>query len=62
MEFDSSKVRDVDALGRELAAAMGDRFKPTRSITTEGRDCPGHCFVIVEFDSYEEAMETPTIP
>jgi hypothetical protein len=62
MEFDSSKIGEVDALGRELAAAMGDRFKPKRAITTEDRDRPGHCFVIVEFDSYEEAMENSEDP
>jgi hypothetical protein len=57
MEVETSKIRDVDALGRELAGVMGDKFKPLRATTTEDRDRPGHGYIIVEFDSYEEAME-----
>ncbi len=62
MEFESSKAADIDALGRELATALGDKFKPKRAITAEDRERPGHCFVIVEFESYEEAMENSNDP
>ena len=61
-EFESSKIKDVDVLGRELAAAMGNKFKPKRAVTTEDRDRPDHCFILVEFDSYEEAMKNSDDP
>ena len=57
MELETSKIEEVDALGRELADVMGDRFKPVRATTAKDRDRPGHNYVIVEFESYEKAME-----
>jgi len=57
MELDTSKISEVDALGRELAGVMGEKFKPLRATTTQDRDRPGHCYIIVEFDYYEEAMQ-----
>lgn len=62
MELDTSKIDQVDSLGRELAASLGSDFKARRATTTEDRDRPGHYYVIVEFDSYEEAMQNSENP
>jgi hypothetical protein len=62
MELDTSKIDDVDALGRELAATMGPKFRAKKATTAEDRDRRGHYYVIVEFDSYEEAMENSDDP
>ena len=62
MELDTSKIDQVDTLGRELAEAVGDKFRARRATTAEDRERRGHYYVIVEFDSYEEAMENSDNP
>jgi hypothetical protein len=62
MEFDTSKIGEIDVLARELSAAMGDKFKPHRATTTQDRDRPGHYYIIVEFDSYDDAMKNSDDP
>ena len=62
MELDTSKIDEVDALGRELAASMGGDFKARKATTAEDRERRGHYYVIVEFDSYEEAMQNSDNP
>ena len=57
MELDTSKIDEVDALGRELAGVLGAEFKARKATTAEDRERRGHYYMIVEFDSYEEAME-----
>jgi quinol monooxygenase YgiN len=56
IELETSKIGEVDALAQELQKEGGDTFLARRAVTTEDRDNPGHYYVIVEFDSYEEAM------
>ncbi len=62
MEFDTSKINDVDALARRLQAEQGDKFLARRATTVEDRERRGHYYVIVEFDSHEEAMENSEDP
>lgn len=62
MEFDTSNIDGVDDLGRRLQAELGDKFLARRATTTEDRDRPGHYYVIVEFDSYDEAMANSDNP
>jgi hypothetical protein len=57
IELETSKIDEVDGLARELQQKGGDGFLARRATTTEDRDCRGHYSVIVEFDSYEEAMK-----
>jgi quinol monooxygenase YgiN len=57
IEFETSKIDEVDAMARELQQKGGDTFLARRATTTEDRDCRGHYSMIVEFDSYEEAMK-----
>jgi uncharacterized protein (DUF1330 family) len=62
MEFDTSKIGDVEDLARKLAAEQGDAFLARKSTVTEDRARRGHYYVIVEFDSYEEAMKNSEDP
>ena len=60
IEYRTSKPDEVAALmeeyrGKREAAADGPT--PSRGITCADRDEPGRYFAIVEFASYEEAME-----
>ncbi|HUE08231.1 MAG TPA: hypothetical protein VMP41_12445 [Acidimicrobiales bacterium] len=62
MELDTSKISEVDALGRDLATSLGGEFKARRATTAEDRERRGHYYIIVEFDSYEEAMQNSENP
>ena len=62
MELDTAKIDEIDALGRELAAALGSEFKARKATTAEDRERRGHYYIIVEFDSYEEAMQNSENP
>jgi len=62
MEFDTSKIEEVDALSRQLEEEAGDGFLARKGTITEDRERRGHYYVIVEFDSYEEAMKNSENP
>ncbi len=62
MEFDTSRIDEVDALGRELEKEAGAAFLARKATTTEDRERRGHYYVIVEFDSYEDAMKNSESP
>ena len=62
MEFDTSKIDEVDALSRRLQAERGADFLVTKATITEDRDRKGHYYVIVEFPSYEDAMNNSDDP
>lgn len=57
IEFRTSKIGEVDALAEQLKKEGGKTFLARRATTTEDRDKRGHYSIIVEFDSYEEAMK-----
>ena len=60
IEYRTSKPDEVAALMEDFRAkreAEGDGPAPTRGLTCADRDEPGRYFSIIEFDSYEEAME-----
>jgi len=62
MEFSTSRIEEVDALGRELEKEAGAAFLARKATTTEDRDRRGHYYIFVEFDSYEEAMKNSEDP
>ena len=62
MEFDTSKIAEVDALSCQLEVEAGDGFLARKGTITEDRERRGHYYVIVEFDSYEEAMKNSENP
>jgi hypothetical protein len=65
IEFQTSKFDEVKALGdqfRQQRMASGDGSAPRRAYFTADRDRQGHYVNIVEFDSYEAAMENSNRP
>ncbi|MDX6246776.1 MAG: hypothetical protein QOF10_136 [Kribbellaceae bacterium] len=60
IEYRTSKPDEVAALGDEFQKsreAENDSAVPGRGMTCADRDNPGRYFTIVEFDSYDAAME-----
>lgn len=57
IEFQTANIGEVDALAEQLRKEGGKAFLARRATTTEDRDNRGHYSIIVEFDSYEEAMK-----
>jgi hypothetical protein len=62
IEFDTSKIDQVESLSQQLRAERGDALLATKGTFTADRDRPGHYFAIVEFNSYEEAMKNSADP
>jgi len=60
IEYRTSKPDEVAALLEDYQAkreAGADGPTPSRGMSCADRDEPGRYFSIIEFDSYEEAME-----
>jgi hypothetical protein len=60
IEYRTSKPDEIAALMEDFQKtrmAAGDGPSPTRAITCADRDEPGRYFSVVEFASYDEAME-----
>jgi hypothetical protein len=60
IEYRTSKPDEVAALSdefRKSREADNDGSTPSRGITAADRDNPGRYFTIVEFESYDAAME-----
>src|SRR4051794_24455934 len=61
IEYQTSRFDEVKAMGEEIA--RNDSGSIARRITaTENRDKPGSFMTVVEFDSYESAMENSKRP
>lgn len=62
VEFRTSRIEEIEALGRP-SRSEGSAPTTFRRITaTADRDRPGTYLMIVEFDSYESAMENSSRP
>ncbi len=60
IEMKTSRIDEVDALVEER---RGEGVMPMeRAVVTADRDRPGYYFSILEFDSYEQAMENSGKP
>ncbi|MDQ4104638.1 MAG: hypothetical protein M3186_13355 [Actinomycetota bacterium] len=67
IEYRTSQIDEVQALidkrRAQLQAGQQDyATAPVRAMMTADRDRPGHYLAIVEFDSYESAMENSNRP
>jgi hypothetical protein len=64
IEMQTSRFDEVEALGKEIRARLDDgrSSSPVRGTITADRDRPGVYLNIVEFDSYEAAMENSNRP
>ncbi len=62
MEFETSRIDELETLMKSFQEMRGDALLASKATITEDRHRPGHYFVIVEFDSYEEAMRNSDDP
>jgi hypothetical protein len=62
IEFPTSRIDEMRALDGEWEAATKGRRTATRSTLCADRDRPGVCVMMVEFPSYEAAMENSRLP
>lgn len=62
IEFESSRIEEFEALTQKLETEQGEALLASKATVTEDRDRPGHYVVLVEFPSYESAMENSNDP
>jgi hypothetical protein len=64
IEMQTSRFDEIEALGKEIRGRLddGSPSSPLRATITADRDRPGVYLNIVEFDSYEAAMENSSRP
>jgi hypothetical protein len=64
IEIQTSRIDDVEALGQQVRGRLDDgrSSSPKRGLFTEDRDRRGYYLNIVEFESYEAAMENSRRP
>lgn len=62
IEFETTRIDEMRAVGDEWEAAAGDDRRATRRLMCQDRDNPNRYCNIVFFDSYEAAMENSNLP
>jgi hypothetical protein len=62
MEFQTDDIDAVERFATDMVEQRGDRLLATRSTVCSDRDRPGTFLVIVEFESYGEAMRNSEDP
>lgn len=62
MEFDTSRIDELEEFTTRMREERGDALLATKATVTSDRDRPNHYFIIVEFNSYEEAMKNSNDP
>lgn len=62
IEFVTSRIDEVESVMDQWTAATEGRRKAHRATLTADRDTPNTYVQIVEFPSYEEAMENSALP
>ncbi|KIS28939.1 hypothetical protein TV39_02115 [Arthrobacter sp. SPG23] len=62
IEFQTSRIEEIEQLGRPSRTEGGTPATFRRIVATADRDRPGTYFTIVDFDSYESAMENSNRP
>ncbi|NKX53994.1 hypothetical protein [Arthrobacter mobilis] len=62
IEFQTSRIQEIEDLGRPSRSEGTTPATFRRIVATADRDRPGTYYTIVEFDSYESAMENSNRP
>jgi hypothetical protein len=62
MEIKTSQIDEVEDFAKRMQKERGDGLLSNKATITADRDRPGYYFIIVEFDSYERAMENSNDP
>ena len=62
IEFQTARIEEIEALGQPSRTEGSTAPTFRRILATADRDRPGTYFTIVEFDSYDSAMENSNRP
>lgn len=64
VEFTTSRIDEMKAISDQQRSGAADRSgaRPLRVSITGNRDIPNRYMAIVEFESYESAMENSSLP
>ncbi|HEX7744033.1 MAG TPA: hypothetical protein VF462_02060 [Micromonosporaceae bacterium] len=62
IEYETDRPDEIRALGDEWSREQPAEGPPVRVIMSQDRDNPGHFMMVVEFDSYEQAMKNNDRP
>ena len=62
MEVSTSRYDEFQAFSKKMSDERGDSLLANKVTVTSDRDNPGHYFIIIEFNSYEEAMKNSNDP
>ena len=62
IDYETEQPDEFKALGEERRQAAGDADTATRGMVLRDRDNPNRYYVVVEFDSYEDAMRNSELP
>jgi hypothetical protein len=62
MEIKTSRIDELEALVKKMQEERGDSLLSTRAVLTADRDRPGYYVNIIEFNTYEEAMNNSNDP
>ena len=62
MEIKASRIDEVQVFAERMREERGDSLLSTRALLTADTDRPGYYVNIIEFNSYEEAMQNSNDP
>ena len=62
IEFTTSRIKEIEELGRPSRTEGTTLPTFRRIVATADRDHPGHYFTVVDFDSFETAMDNSGRP
>lgn len=62
MEIKTSRIEEVEDFATRMQKERGDALLSNRVTVTADRDRPGTYVILIEFDSYERAMENSNDP
>lgn len=62
VDFSTSKIDQVETLGKRMQDERGEGLLARKVTLTADRDHPHHYLLIVEFNSYDEAMRNSSDP
>ena len=62
IDYETDRGEEIEALLEEWRTATEGRRSTALSVTSRDRDRPDHYLTIVEFPSYEAAMENSNLP
>ncbi|MEU6193497.1 hypothetical protein [Streptomyces sp. NPDC047061] len=63
IDFETDRIDEMKALADEMGSRLAGRENsPTRRLILKDRSRPGHYLGVIEFNSFEEAMDNSNDP